>query len=154
MNTINDTEQASILWKDIIMKEAELRKTKKEYQKLYKGIVKQWKTEITNRFPGLKIKSVSTDGDVVIEIAKDSIHYQIELGKNRNKLICIILLSAEDFQNGIRMSNEFMADFKGIMSYQRGNYAMFSEFNMTEFDEAFLCCINAIKNCVNESFAR
>ena len=146
----NNAEQAAILWAEIVRRNSELKQVKKAYQNVYNNIVRQWKDEITDRFPGLKMILAPSCGDIVVEFSKDSCHYEVGIGKARRKLLCIVRLKLDDIHNGAVMSDEFVLKFNGLLSKKTcDNCCMFSEFDMNDYEMAFSCFVNIIERFVN-----
>ena len=144
-NLTRNIEIAKMLEADLVRKEAEIKQVKKEYLKVYNGIVAHWKDDITSRFPNVEIIRSKYDGDLVAEFSLNDIHYIIGIGKGRQKLLCIVRLKLEDIHNGAAMSDSFVNNFKGILSYKKGDYAMFSEFDLNDYETAFSCFVNVIE---------
>ena len=142
----NDAEQAAILWAAILRRNSELKQLRKAYQNVYTNIVCRWKEEITGRFPELKMILEPDCGDIVVEFSKNSYHYEVSIGKARQKLLCLVRLRLDDIHNGGVMSDEFIFSFKDLLSKKTcDNYCMFSEFNMNELETAISCYIQVVE---------
>ena len=145
----NNAEQAAILWAEIVRRNSELKQVKKAYQNVYNNIVRQWKDEITDRFPGLKMILAPSCGDIVVEFSKDSCHYEVGIGKARQNLLCLVRLRLDDIHNGAVMTDEFVLKFNGLLSKKTcDNYCMFSEFNMNDLETAISCYIQVVERFV------